>query len=376
MIFVALFWLCIACMLYVYFFYPVILRILAELFPFKIRRGDELKEITMIIPAYNEAKIIEDKLKNTLRLDYPSEKMKVIVASDASDDGTDELAEKYADKGIRLFRQERRQGKSAMLNKLIPAENSEIIVLTDATTLLEPDALKKIIRNFNDDRVGAVCGQLKYTNFDESLISENESIYWKYEEFLKEQEGRLGRLLFVSGPFYAIRKNLWTYVEPYQPDDSVSPLQVNRKGYRVVYEKEATAYERSASTAAGEIKIKSRGAMRELSSILSNAVLLNPFRYPVHSWILASHRLLRWMIPFLLPTVFLLNVRLIGQNFYNFTMAFQVLFYTAALITELRVTKSRFLKIPYYFCVVNLGAALGVMKALQGQKKPTWEPVR
>jgi len=365
--------------------------------------------ITLIVAAYNEERVINEKIKNTMEIDYPKDKLEIIVASDASTDKTNEIVESFKLKvesevnknekwklenggtypKILLNAQAERKGKSAALNDtVLRIAKGDIVIFTDATTFLEKDAVKKLVRNFSDKRVGAVCGKVFYTNPDDSSISRSEGIYWKYDEFLKKKEGKIGVLPFVSGPFYGLRKDLYTPVQPHLPDDSVSPLGVYKKGYQVVFEEEAVAYERMASTAEGEFRIKSRGVVRELGAIISFKELLNPFKHPLLSWVLFSHRLLRWSVGFFLVLIFALNVFLLDKPFYLAFFLIQVIFYLFALVGflleryQLPITNNhllqanRILSLPFYFSLVNIAALWGIIKFLSGKKQSTWKPVR
>lgn len=234
-------------------------------------------------------------------------------------------------------------------------------------------------RNFTDERVGAVCGKIFFNNPDDSSISQSEGLYWRYEEFLRKKESAIGILPFVSGAFYGIRKHLYTPVREGLPDDSVSPLGVYKKGYRVVFEEEAVAYERMASTSEGEFRIKSRGVVRELGAILSFKELLNPVRYPLLSWILFSHRLLRWSVGFFLIGILIANLFLLSNSFYQLTLWCQIVFYSLALIGCLLRKGPQAWKIftlPFYFCLVNAAAMWGIIQFVLGRKKAVWEPVR
>lgn len=383
-----IFWVLVFIVIYDYVAYPFLLKILNN-----TRSVITTKfliaypSLTIIIAAYNEEKIINDKIKNTIELDYPQDKLEIIVASDASTDSTNEIVKKYekAENDMNRSRvvlnlQTERKGKSTILNDtVLRVAKGEIVIFTDATTFLKEDAIKKLVRNFSDVSIGAVCGKLSFVNQEDSSISKNEGFYWRYEEFLRKNESQIGVLPFVSGAFYGIRKHLYTPVKEGLPDDSVSPLSVYKNGYRVVFEEEAIAYEEMASTTEGEFRIKSRGAVRELGAILSFKELLNPFKYPMLSWVLFSHRLLRWSVGFFLIGIFLTNLMLLSSYIYRITLWCQIVFYSLALIGYLFTKGLRNWKIfalPFYFCLVNIAAMWGIIQFLFGKKTSVWEPVR
>jgi cellulose synthase/poly-beta-1,6-N-acetylglucosamine synthase-like glycosyltransferase len=356
----------------------------------KLRTKEKLKimpSVTLIVAAHNEERVIKEKIENSLELDYPKDKLEIIVASDASTDRTNEIVRQYekmentiAHPRVILNARTERKGKSVALNDTVMrVAKGDMVIFTDATTFLKGEAIKKLLRNFSDERVGAVCGKIFYTNPNDSSISRAEGIYWKYDEFLKRKESEIGVLPFVGGPFYGLRKELYTPVQPHLPDDSVSPLNVYKKGYRVVFEEEAVAYERLANTVNGEFRIKSRGVVREMGAIFSFKELLNPFKHPLLSWVLFSHRLLRWSVGFLLVAISIANLFLLSSTFYHLTLGCQIIFYTLALIGFLLRKGAwawRVFTLPFYFCLVNTAAMWGIIQYVLGKKKPVWEPVR
>jgi cellulose synthase/poly-beta-1,6-N-acetylglucosamine synthase-like glycosyltransferase len=333
--------------------------------------------ITLIIAAHNEEKVIEEKIEDVLSLDYPRDKLQVVVASDASTDRTNAIVRSYSEKGIELYEQKEHKGKSPALNHIIEKmAKGDIIVFNDATTLLEKDSIQKIVSYFSDDKAGAVTGKLIFKGSSDFTITENHGLYWRYEEFLKETESKVGYLPFVSGPFYAIRRNLYTPVLPHLPDDSVSPLGVYKKGFSVLYAKDAVAYETGARDASGEFRIKARGVVRELSSIFHFHGLLNPFKYPILSLVLISHRLLRWSTPFFLIAIFFVNLTLFGNPLYRVFFWIQATFYFFAVCGVIIKGRSRFMSLPFYYCLVNAAAMWGIIQFLSGEKRSVWEPVR
>ena len=372
-----LFWLLILIIFFIYIGYPIFLGILSYKRIQNRIKKEYFPSVTLIIAAHNEEQVIENKIESVLSQDYPKDKLQIVVASDASTDRTNQIVRYYSQRGIELYDQKEHKGKSAALNYAVQnIARGEIIVFNDATTLIERDAIRKITSYFSDDKIGAVAGKLIFKNSAESTITENYSLYWRYEEFLRESESKIGYLPFVSGAFYAVRKRLYTPVAENLPDDSVSPLGVYKQGFTVAYAKDAVAYEAGAQDAGGEFRIKTRGVVRELSSILHFRGLLNPFKYPALSLVLISHRLLRWSAPIFLIALFLANIGLLGNPLYMAFFWMQISFYLLALCGLFIRKKIRIVGLPFYFSLVNIAALWGIIKFLSGRKVATWKSVR
>lgn len=371
------FWVLVSIVWYVYCGYPFLLLILPKRAKKREEQTSYTPAVTLIIAAHNEEDVIAEKIENVLSLDYPKDKLQIVVASDASTDRTNEIVRSYSEKGIELYEQKEHRGKSSALNHIVEKMGKgEIIVFNDATTLLGKDSIQKIVSYFSNDTIGAVTGKLIFKGSNASTITKNRGLYWRYEEFLRESESRAGYLPFVSGAFYAIKRNLYTCVLPHLPDDSVSPLGVYKKGFSVLYAKDAVAYETGAGDASGEFRIKARGVVRELSSIFHFHGLLNPFKYPILSLVLISHRLLRWSIPFFLIAIFFVNLTLFWSPVYRVFFWIQATFYFFALCGVIIKGRSRFMSLPFYYCLVNAAALWGIINFFMGQKQPTWKPIR
>lgn len=359
--------------------YPVFLKVLSYGKRKSWHKSTLFPMVTLIIAAYNEEKTIREKLENTLDLDYPKEKLQIIVASDASTDKTIDIVKEYACHGITLNQQKERKGKSMALNDtVLRVSKGEILVFSDATTLLEKDSIIKLVRNFADQKVGAVCTKVVYVNVNESSVTECEGIFRRYELMLRKLESQIGILPFVAGAFYGLRRELYTMVMAGLPDDSVSPLGVLKKGYLVVFEDEALAYETMVSTPEGELKVKSRGVIRELASIFYFKELLNPFRHPLIFMVLLSHRLLRWSLSICLIGTLIAALFLCSELFYKIVLGLYFLFFLLAIIGYLmrNYRLPRFLFLPFYYLLINFAALWGIFQFFLGRQKPTWEPVR
>lgn len=368
-----LFWCSMGLIAASYFIYPVALALLAVLAGKPYRMIPIEPKVTLIIPAYNEEKVIAAKLENAFLLDYPADKLEILLIIDGCTDRTKEIAAGFGNKRLEVIEQAPRRGKMAALNLVVPQAKGEIVVFTDANSLYEKDALRKLVRNFADKRIGCVCGELKYKN--ESLVGEGEDLYWKYEKFIKTKESQLQSLLVVNGSIYAIRKELFEPVEETLADDFVIPMVIAKKGYGLVYEPEAITSEKTAANTKEGIKQKSRIIAQGLkASFAIGPTILSSGPLRVFQFIF--HKFVRWLVPVLLAISFIANAIAFKYPFYRELFLCQILFYVSAAagyILEENKIKIRILKIPLYFCIVNLASAIGLLRFMTGGIKATWE---
>lgn len=371
-----LFWIVLLLVGYAYLLYPIVLFVLARFKKEILQKSDILPGVSIIVSAYNEEVVIEEKIKNCLELDYPKENLEIIIASDGSDDRTNEIVEKYSKRGVVLADYKERRGKAEVLNQTIPTAKNEIIVLSDANTFFRKDALKMLVRNFGDDRVGCVCGEMKFRNSAENKIGELEGFYWKYEVFLKRLEGRRGSLLGANGGIYAIRKRLFERIPANTIiDDFVIPMKILEKEYRVLYEPEAIAYEDTAKGVIQEMTRRVRIGAGDFQSLILTRQLLNPFR-GFSAFSFWSHKVLRWFAPFLLIGALFFNAFLVSEKPYLVLFIAQIGFYFAALIGRFLSASHihiKILGICYYFVSMNIALLVGFFKFLSGTQKVTWE---
>lgn len=365
------FWLSLSLMILSYFGYPVILTLLAYFFGKPYEQEGIEPYITLLIPAHNEEDVISEKIENSFSLDYPKDKFEVLLILDGCTDRTKEIAERYIDRGIKIVEQKQRRGKMAALNFAIPQAKGEIIVFTDANSMYEKDAVRKLVKNFASDRIGCVCGELKYKS--ETSVGEGENLYWKYERFLKIKESKLRSLLVVNGSIYAIRKMLYEPIEETLADDFVNPMRIAKKGYGLVYEPEAITFEKASETTKDEfnrkIRIVSQGlkASLAISATILSSGPLRIFEYTLHKFI-------RWLAPLFLMTILICNLFMLKYFFYQVTLIGQILFYLFALIGYfLQTRRIKVFNIPFYFCMVNIASLAGFLKFLSGGIKGTWE---
>jgi cellulose synthase/poly-beta-1,6-N-acetylglucosamine synthase-like glycosyltransferase len=367
--------------LYVYFGYPLLLLALSKLrTPLLVSKADITPTVSLIIPAFNEEKVIAQEIENSLVLDYPKEKLEIIVVSDGSTDKTNDIVRTFKKEGVKLIALNPNQGKSSAQNRGVAEAHGEILFFTDANVMLRRDTVWRIVSNFKDDRVGCVVGKVSYLNERDTSVSEGEGFYWRYELFLRSKESELGNFAMGSGPIMAIRRNLFKPLDPNVGEDFVLPMQVAMKGYRVVYEPEAISEEvLFQNTPVSMFKSKVRVISKDLRGLFLCRKILNPFCYPLYAWGLISHKLLRWLVPYFLITIFLVNLFLLDHPFYSFVLALQIAFYGLAIMGYLWQKNGkppRVLGLPFSFCLVNLAALVGVARFVLGRKSGRWHPVR
>lgn len=362
--------------LYTYLFYPVLLIILDGLLRHKnYALSDEKPGISIIIAAYNEEKVIEDRIKNCLDLVYPQESMEIIIVSDGSDDKTNEIVSKYKNQGVVLREFEGRRGKVNVLNEIVPEAKYNIVILSDANTMFAKDAAKMIVRYFADQRIGCVCGRLHFISAEQSNSGELEGFYWRYETFLKKLEGKQGSLLGANGGIFAIRKELFvkcpadTIVE-----DFVLPMEILKNGHDVVYAPEAVAVEESAKHIIQEKQRRVRIGAGDYQALFRLLPMLNPMKgYPALAFF--SHKVLRWFVPFLMIIVFITNLFLIQRPFYACIFLAQCMFYVFAVFGQVLSWAGhsiKFFNLCYYFVSMNVALFLGFFRYLTGAQKVTW----
>ncbi len=370
-------WLLACLIAYVYLGYPALLLVLSRLRPAPpIRKADNTPSVSLVIPAYNEEKVIAQKIENALALDYPRNRLEIIVASDGSTDATNDIVARCLSEHVRLIAYPERTGKTAMLNRVVPCAHGEIIVFTDANSIYHAPALRKLVRNFRDPTVGCVCGRVSFSNPHESSISGGENAYYRYETFLKERESEIHSVLSAYGGIYAIRRRLFQAVDPACSDDFAVPLSIVLQGYRSVQDSEAVAFERTSTTTEDELSQKRRIIARDLKAYLHMRGLFAPFR----GWIsiqLFSHKFLRWIVPLLLIGVFAANCLLSQQVHYLCLLLAQSAFYLLAFLGWLAYRSgnhNRLLHLPFYFCVVNLAALRAIWWVLARHQTQVWQP--
>ena len=378
------FWVSLFLIFYTYLGYGIVL-----FFMIKIKRifkgkpqlpsYDNLPSLTVIVAAYNEQDFIEQKIKNTLSLEYPADKIEYIFVTDGSSDNTPEIVGKYPQ--IKLLHSHERRGKIAAMHRTMHEVTTEIVVFTDANTFLNHKALMNIARHYSDPRVGAVSGE-KRVQIDETAdATAGEGMYWKYESKLKTWDSEMYSVVGAAGELFSIKTNIYQAVPPNAIiDDFMISMLIAKKGYRIIYEPEAYASENTSENVKEELKRKIRIAAGGLQSIIWLKDLLLPIEYPLLSFQYISHRVLRWTItPFLMIAAFILNCLLAFSTpalLYFIILFAQVSFYGMSLLGwyfESRQVKVKLLFIPFYFCMMNYAVIAGIFRYLRGNQSVIWE---
>lgn len=372
------FWTALVLMVYAYCLYPVLLWLLERLFKApKFLSNNDCPAVSLIVTAYNEEKVIESRIRNCLALDYPKDKLEIIIASDGSTDKTTEIVQKYASEGVVLHAYSERRGKVNALNETVPRAKHSIVLFSDANTMFTRQAVKKLVPHFADPNVGCVCGGLQFISAQGSTTGELEGIYWRYEIFLKKMEGKRGALLGANGAIFAIRKGLY---QPLESDtiieDFVLPMRILQKGFACLYAPEASAIEEAAHKIVQEKQRRIRIGAGDFQALFRLLPMLNPLRgFPALAFF--SHKVLRWLAPFFLIIAFVTNIFLLTSGgVYVFIFILQCVFYLAALAGQLmahRKKSFKLLSLCYYFVSMNLALFLGFLKFLQGTQSVKWD---
>ena len=370
--------LCLVIPFYVYVGYPLLLLALCKVKScVEIDKRDIEPKVSLLVSCYNEEKVIKKKIENCLSLDYPNEKLEIIVISDGSEDGTDEIIKRYLDRGIHLIRQEGRKGKTSGLNLAVPEASGEVIVFSDANAIYQPDAINKLVRSFHDASVGYVVGAALYSDGEDNSAANSENSYWQYEIFIKRLESKLHSVVGGDGAIYAIRHSLYDQLDVKDINDFVNPLQIIAKGFRGVFEPEAICYEETAGDFSKEAKRKERIVNRSFRGLMKVKSVMNPFKVGIFSLEVISHKLLRWLIPFFLTgmTLGIIFLSFQGLLVFQVMQVLGVLFVWLAMVGYLKASSnnmSRLFQFPYYFMMANLSSLVGVVQAVKGNIQVTW----
>ncbi len=365
--------------LYTYVGYPITVWLIGALRRKTVRKRQFEPMLSVVIPAHNEAPVIRRTVLNKLKSLYPSDKREVIVVSDGSDDGTDEIVESLGIPGLQLIRQEPRQGKTAALNRAVKVAKGEVIVFSDANSLYGEDALRHLAANFADPAVGYVTGKLSYANPDGSGVAEGCGAYMRYENLSRTLETRCGSIVGVNGGIDAMRKDLYVDMSPDMLPDFMLPLSVVERGYRVVYEPKATVAENALSSSRSEFQMRVRVALRALHALWHMRRMFNPFKYGLFSFQLLSHKLLRYSVPFFLIALVVVNTCMITRStFWQMAFAAQCLFYGSAalgyFLLPLRRRLPSLTYFPLYFVLLNWATLVAWVRFFRKKKQVVWAP--
>ncbi len=370
----AIFWGGLAWLAYVYAGYPLLLAMLARAAAVRTHsRHDYLPVVSVLIAARNEEKDIGWKIRETLSWDYPPDRLEILVASDASEDGTDAIVESFRDPRVRLVRMETRSGKVRALNRLAGMARGEILLLTDANASIPRDCLRRLVRHFADRRVGCVTGITAGSARADGAVSRGAGAYFRYESRIARCESALGSVLACDGAIHCVRRELWVPLQPDLANDLELPLRVRKAGYFTLFEPEAFALERETESPREEYHRRKRIAAQ---GALAMWRLRDALR-GLLAWQFVSHKLMRWLTLVPLTAVLAASLAQASQPFFAAAATGQILFYGAAGLglwqAATKGKASRAVAIPLYVVLGASAALAGVIQAMLGRRFDVWE---
>ncbi|MDB5334959.1 MAG: glycosyl transferase family 2 [Planctomycetaceae bacterium] len=376
----SIFWVCASGVLYAYVGFPILVWGISRFYQNPVDVANEQASptewpmVSLVIAAYKEEKVILPRLVNATLLDYPAEKLEILVGVDGSEDCTGDLVREFVDSRVRLIQYPVRRGKASVLNDTVPQARGEIIVFSDANTMTQPNSIKQLVRHFAESQVGAVCGKLEL--IDAASGQNVDGIYWKYENFIKGCEGRINALLGVNGGIYALRKELY---EPIPTnaivDDFLIGMRVHLRGRRLIYDPSAVALEETPDTIGQEFQRRSRIGAGGFQSLQ----WLWPLLSPTYGWVsfaFWSHKIYRWMCPLLMVGALATNIALASQPIYLTLLICQLAFYLIAGVGLGWLTGNRMpraLRLPAMFVSMNAALLVGLWRSLRGIRGGTWK---
>jgi len=377
-----LLWMSLAAILWPHIGYPIFLYVLARLRPSSARQEDIEPTVSVIIAAHNEERVIAAKVGATLELDYPAEKLDVIVAADGCTDATCEIAAELGDPRVRVLDLRDRNGKTAAQNAAAAAAGGEILVFTDATTEVPEGAIRGLVSYFADDSVGCAGAALEYVSRAGTAVGSGGEKYWDYEKSIKRLESRVNSLIGVSGCLYAVRASAYQPIDADLTSDFVIASDVAAQGKRVIYAEDVVAQEDTNERSDDEFRMRVRVIVQSIHALVRKRAMLNPFRGGFFAFQLFSHKVLRYLTPLFLVAAMLLNIAIVaagGSPFYILLLAAQAAAYAAAAFQYLLLgfgVRTRLLFLPFYFLHANIAALWALIAYLKGERAITWTPIR
>lgn len=375
-----IFWTSAALLAYVYLGYPLLVWLVSVFFPKKTKTAEIEPSVTVLITAFNEEAAIREKIKNTLAIDYPKDKLEILVASDGSTDRTDDIVREFEGQGVRLFRQEGRVGKTTTQNNAVEKATGEIILFSDATTFYHEDVFTHILPPFADKEVGCVAGRLVYVDPDKTTVGKGAKSYWGYETFIKSAESRACSLIGASGCLYAVRKSAYEPMYAEACSDFLICTNIYRKNLRSVFAPEAICYEHTNRKATDELRMRVRVISQTFTDLWANRDMLNPLKSGFFAVELISHKVLRYAVSLILFAMLISSITLSsGSMFFTAAASMQILFYILALagwILERANKRLSLLAMPLYFVLANVACLVAFYKFIRGERYARWEPIR
>ena len=378
MVAIVVFWLSGLTVVYTFIGYGILITLLARFVNRPVLRQPITPSVTLIIPAYNEDAVIAEKLDNCLKLDYPPDKLEIMVVADGSNDRTCEVVSGYTPHGVKLLHQLERRGKIAAMNRAAPFALGEVLVFSDANAILEPQAIRMLVANLADRKVACAGGE-KRIKRAASVQAQGEGAYWRYEAYLKRLDSKINTAIGAIGELFAIRRELY---QPLDDDllieDFVMTMKLVAQGWRVVYEPGAIAWEEASPSLAMEWRRRVRMAAGGFQAIGRLKDMLNPL-HGLAAIQYISHKVLRWLAPFFMMATFVANLGLLRLTFYRWTMAAQVIFYALALLGYgLQAAGLRWwpAQVSFYFCFANATSLVGFVRYIRKTQTVTWAKSR
>ena len=376
-----LFWILLLLSVFSYFIYPFTLLLLNKFKGSSIKTaaaGDEQEfpHVTLIVTAYNEEKRIKEKIENSLELEYPDDKLTLVVASDSSTDETDAIVQSYAEQNVRLVRAEERLGKENAQLTAIKTVDEGIIVFSDVATRIESDGILKLVRYFDDPEVGAISSEDRFVSKDGSVAGEG--AYVKYEMWLRKQESRLAGLVGLSGSFFAARVEVCEQWDIHSPSDFNTALNCAQAGYKAVTAPDVLGFYTDLADPSKEYARKIRTVIRGMTALERHPEVLNPGKFGMFAYQVFAHKLLRWTVPWTLAALFVITPFCMGEGegFYTFAYVAQLAFYGIALAAHWSesLRNKSWAKIIYFFTQVNIALLDAGIQFLSGKRMTVWQP--
>lgn len=363
------FWIAVFIPLYAFAGYPLALLGLGLAIRREVRKAPIWPAVSLLIPAYNEARVIARKIENSRALEYPADRIEIVVVSDGSSDETLDILRPLS--GVRVLALPKNCGKMAALNAAVPELRGEMVVFSDASAMLAPDSVRLLVENFADPAVGAASGRYSVVKPNEVNIGASEDLYWRYEAFLKTHESRLASTLGAHGHLHAIRKELYPFPPPETiNDDYVIPLSVLGRGFRAVHEPAAVVYEEAREMTGFKRRIRiMAGNLQQLRHVKQ---FVDPFQ-PLPLLFFLSHKAIRLLVPFAMVTALAASLFLMSSPGYRALLGVQLLFYALAGIGMTGRLRPNALRLPFYFCMINSAAFFGLYHTLKSRRSMAWK---
>ena len=374
-----LFWVSSFIIIYNYALYPVIIILLSKFYQREhvssSINDDDLPSVSFIIAAFNEERVIEDKIKNSLKLIYPKDKLEIIVVSDGSDDNTETLVKAFDENNVISLHDKPRKGKSSALNRAAEYAHGEILILSDANNLFNDNACIELVKHFSNNSIGGVTGLKQIVDDSTRDSTEGDSLYWKYESRIKQAESDVKTITNADGEIFAIRKSLYEAIPvDVINDDAELTFSLRRQGYTIRYEMQAISSEKASINIVDDYFVKVRMVSGAYQTMAKHwKALFSPF--DIFSYMFISHKILRWLVPFFMIIAYVSNALLLNDIIYVILFILQSLFYVTALYGVLKKDKTNLpsiIYIPYYFCYMNAAALHGFVRFLSNKQSVSW----